>query len=477
MPPISFLTTGLIITVGIFRFKLFNLTPIARHELVEHMNDGLLVIDNQRLLTDINPAAKRYLAIPEDQVVGQPVEHVLPKWFKLDEFLTKAHETQVEMQSDGIPPRHFDVRVRPLYKHGKLSGHLALIHDITQRQNVEKELSRQNEALNIINRISLAVASGLDMEQTIKTLQQQCSLVMPVDIFYVALYDEKKALINVPVYYERGEYRSGLLRDINDNPGSLGAIIRTGRTLYLRDSYKAVTRPLNEQPNERRARSYLGIPLMAREKVVGAIVIQSYRPVAYREDQVHLMEQVAVHAAIAIENARLHAEVQRLAIVDELTHIYNYRGLLELGKREIERARRFNHPLAALFFDIDDFKNFNNRYSHSTGNIVLQVVARSVTEILRTVDVFCRFGGDEFVILLPETDLENARQIASRICEHVASQYIPTHHGNLKVSVSIGVAGLDDDVQDLEGLIENANRAEHIAKARGSGVSVYGQET
>lgn len=473
--PFSFLVTGIIAAIGIFRFQLFSLLPVARHALIEHMKDGVLVVDTQNLLADINPAAEKYLGCQASSALGRPIEQVMPRWFDITQQLAETGELQTEAQTDETPPRYFEVRIRPLYGQRKLTGRLIVFHESTLRRKAEKELSHQNEELSIINRINLAVTAGLDVEHTIKTLHEQCSLVVPIDIFYVALYDEPRALISVPVHFERGRYRAGIVRDINENPGTLGNIIRTRQTLYLRDNLRPVTRPLNLQSDtEKRARSYVGIPLAVRDKVVGVMSIQSYRPMAYRDDQIRLLERIAVHAAIAIENARLYAEVQRLAIVDELTNIYNYRGLSELGKREVERARRFDHPLAALFFDIDNFRDFNNRYSHSTGNIVLQAVVRAVAEVLRSVDIFTRFGGDEFVILLPETDLEGARQIARRIYDRVASLTIPTPHGNLSITISIGVAVLGNDSLDFNGLIENANQAEHVAKAQGIGVSVYG---
>jgi len=197
---------------------------------------------------------------------------------------------------------------------------------------------------------------------------------------------------------------------------------------------------------------------------VGVLSIQSYRPKAYREDQIHMLERISVHAAIAIENIRLYSEMQLLANIDELTGIYNYRGLLELGAREVERARRFSHPLSLLFFDVDDFRLFNNRYGHTTGNNVLQTVAQHARSVLRSVDVFARFGGDEFVALLPETDLAGAEVIAHRLSEEIAAASIHTSFGSLNVTVSIGVASLVSNTPDLSALIERANQAERQAK-------------
>jgi diguanylate cyclase (GGDEF)-like protein len=211
---------------------------------------------------------------------------------------------------------------------------------------------------------------------------------------------------------------------------------------------------------------------MLRERVIGVISIQNYRADAYTEDHIRILERIAIQAAIAIENARLYAEVQRLTIIDELTGIYNYRGLLELGAREVERAHRFNRPLSVLFFDIDDFRNFNNTYNHSTGNIILKAVSERCRSILRTVDVLTRYGGDEFVALLPETDIAGAEGVARRMAEEIAAYKIATPFGELGVTISIGVTALSKEKPHLSALIDRANHAEHQAKQGQKGIVV-----
>lgn len=197
---------------------------------------------------------------------------------------------------------------------------------------------------------------------------------------------------------------------------------------------------------------------------MGVMSIQSHQVNAFTEDHLRLLERIAVQAAIAIENARLYAEEQRLAIIDELTGVYNYRGLLELGSREVERAHRFNRPLAAIFFDIDDFRKLNNTYSHTTGNVVLQAVVKRCQSVLRLVDVLTWFGGDEFVALLPETDQASAEAVARRLASELAAFPISTSFGFLTVTISIGVTVLTDKNSDLQTLIDSANRAERQAK-------------
>jgi diguanylate cyclase (GGDEF)-like protein len=464
--PISFLFTGLILALGLIQFRLFEPTPVARHLLIENMNDGILVLDAQDRIVDINPMAESILAVSAKSVLSRPISTVLETWAPLLKSLQETGELQAEILSRESPPRVHDLRVKNLLDGNRqIIGRLFAFRDVTSYRQTENKLAHQNEELMIVERINLAITAGLDMQQTIKTLHEQCSHVAPIDLFYVALYDEERSLITVPLHYECGIYQTGTLRDINEHPGTIGKVIRTRQTLYLHDNVLSVTEPLNPKlVFERHAKSYIGIPLMVRTRVVGVMSIQNYRPNAYRVDQIQMLERIAVHAAIALENARLYAEVQRLAIIDELTGIYNYRGLMELGAREVERARRFNHPLSILFFDIDDFRTFNNTYSHTAGNSVLQMVVQHSRALLRSVDVFARFGGDEFVALLPETDLSGAETIAHRLTEQIAASPIHTAYGNLSVTVSIGVAYLSGATPDLAALIDRANQAEHKAK-------------
>ena len=448
-------------------YQLFDLIPIARDTLIENMGDGVLVLDRKGRIIDINPIANKLLALSPKDSIGQTAESMLDFWPEIKKRFQDNHETQTEVPLRQNPPLYLDLHVSPLYDRQKrFTGRLLVFRDITERRQIETELAQNVEELKIINRISLAITAGLDMDNILKTLHEQCSQVAPIDIFYVALYDSSSALVKIPLYYDDGKYCEGASRDIKDHPGIIGNVIQARRTLNLQDNVKQITRPLVKPDSEfeKPAKSYLGIPLTVRERIVGVMSIQSYQPNAYTQEQVRLLEQIAIHAAIAIENARLYSEEQRLAIIDELTNIYNYRGLIELGTREVERARRFNHPLSILFFDIDDFREFNNTYNHSVGNIVLQAVVQGCRAVLRSVDFLARFGGDEFVALLPETDLASAEIVARRLVEAIAAIKINTSYGDLSVTISLGVTMLTPGMGDLAALIAQATQAERQAK-------------
>lgn len=159
-----------------------------------------------------------------------------------------------------------------------------------------------------------------------------------------------------------------------------------------------------------------------------------------------------------------------LAMTDELTGLYNRRGLRDAGERAVARAQRYNHPLAAIMFDIDRFKHINDCYGHAIGDQVLAAVGRRCRTQLRTADILARYGGDEFVAVLPETPLDAARFVAERMRGVVANTAFHSDNLNLQLSISLGVAAYHDtETSTFEELLKYADAAMYEAKRRGWG--------
>jgi diguanylate cyclase (GGDEF)-like protein/PAS domain S-box-containing protein len=226
----------------------------------------------------------------------------------------------------------------------------------------------------------------------------------------------------------------------------------------------AIAQLLNKRSHEIEKVSGFFLPLMAEEKVIGTIWMLAND--LSRHDQA-AATIFAGQVAMALENARLYQSIQQLAITDELTGIYNRRGLMELGRREFDRARRFSRSLFALMFDLDDFRNVNNSYGHPVGDEVLQEVAVRCRSVLRSTDVLGRYGGEEFTVLLPETDIAGAREIAERLRYLVSSRKIHTSKAKISITISVGVAALATNCEDLVMLLEWADQGLYMAKRSG----------
>ncbi|MFD0787905.1 GGDEF domain-containing protein, partial [Micromonospora azadirachtae] len=192
----------------------------------------------------------------------------------------------------------------------------------------------------------------------------------------------------------------------------------------------------------------------------------------FDDDDLVTLRTFASHAAVAVENVRGHEEAQRLSLTDPLTGLWNYRYLRESIRREVERASRFGRMLSVLALDLDRFKDVNDTYGHAAGDTVLAEFARRLRGEIREVDLAFRQGGEEFVLLLPETDARGAAIVAERLGAAIRDTSMPVepHAGTpvpVRVTVSIGIAVYPDHANTGQQVLEAADDALYAAKAAG----------
>ena len=327
------------------------------------------------------------------------------------------------------------------------------------------EVQRRAERMRVLNEIGQALASTLRLDQLYRLVFQQTQRVLAVDAFYIALYTEAHNVIDFPFNFSDGQ--EGMSSTLPLGQGPTSRVIRTRQSLFVnqtRDTARSST-PFSGQ--RRPPASALHVPMLVGDRVIGVISAQSYEENIYTSEDVQVLQTIATQAAVAIENARLYDEVHQLAVTDELTGMFNRRGLFQFGQREFERALRFQRPLAAIMLDIDFFKRINDTYGHPIGDRVLRALAECCRDNLRTIDVIGRYGGEEFFILLPETDLEGALLVAERLRQSISQATVNFGREQLHVTVSLGVTALTPESPNLAALIERADQAEYQAKQAG----------
>lgn len=339
-----------------------------------------------------------------------------------------------------------------------------------QNARLYQDAQRRVEEMSTLYDIGLTITAGLEMKQVLKNIFEQCRRVLPIDVFLVSLYDEPTQMITPGLLYHDGEFVEQVPRSAVTNPGMAGAVIQARRTIYIGDTLQP------EQVNGynilrvggQPARSFVGVPMLMLDKVLGVVSMQNFTPYAYSSEQIRLFETITNQASIAVQNAHLYDQMRQMAITDLVTGLFTRRHFTLLAQAELERSLRYKRALGVLMVDIDWFKRVNDTYGHSVGDQVLGGVAKLCADALRGTDMVGRWGGEEFAILLPEADADGAALIAERVRATVEETGIPLSDGTcIRVTVSLGVAALNPQIQTLGALVDCADQALYQAKQTG----------
>jgi diguanylate cyclase (GGDEF)-like protein len=210
----------------------------------------------------------------------------------------------------------------------------------------------------------------------------------------------------------------------------------------------------------------LMVPVQVGQGVAGVLEIGSRDQFAFDEDEAALLEALADQLAIALENAWLYAEIERLAVTDGMTGAYNVRQFYRLLEQEIVRSRRYEQEVSVLICDLDDFKHYNDRYGHLAGDGLLRQVVALLKRVSRESDVVARYGGDEFVVILPQTGPRDAQQVAERLADTIRRHCFTVGGQPLSegLAACIGVASYPDDGEDASSLVQTADERLYLAK-------------
>jgi len=332
----------------------------------------------------------------------------------------------------------------------------AQFYAATRQRVQEAETLRQAAAV---------VTSTLNLEESLERILEQLAIVVPHDSGSVQLVsDEMTRIVGGRGYPDMRAVIGLQLPLTHDTPNAI--VYRERRPYLLNDAL--IAHPIFQQPPHNRIRSWMGVPLIFQERMIGMLTLDSVHPNHFTDDHVRLATAFADQVAIALENVRLFTEVQQLALIDALTGLYNRRHFFTLARHAAEHAVQKQCPTAIIILDLDDFKSINDIYGHTVGDQALIAAAHCCRQSIRSVDIVARYGGEEFIILLPETDQERAGRIAESLRINLAQIALTTTTGPLQITASLGTAGtIFADTADLNILIEHADQALQVAKHLG----------
>lgn len=258
-----------------------------------------------------------------------------------------------------------------------------------------------------------------------------------------------------------------------------GAVLANGTPLLVSDADSDLRVP-QSRPGRYRTKSFISYPITLGSRKIGVInLTDRIDGAAYQTDDLMMLEMMAPHLALIIDRtewAKKAETFQQMSLTDPLTGLPNRRYLQDRLFEEVERSKRYNTPLSFMIIDVDRFKNYNDVYGHTNADRVLIKTAQLLRSSLRAIDLSARFAGDEFCIVLPETEMGDAAQIAERLRRSISETECLTEQGEPMeaVTISIGISSFSASRQSPLSIIETADRALYQAKALGRNcVAVY----
>jgi len=326
------------------------------------------------------------------------------------------------------------------------------------------ELEKIHAQLEMVYENSRILAGILDFDQIVDEILKIGEKVLDYPALGIMLIGPGDNLI----YRGRliGGHKNTKLKAVSQDKMELAyRIVRAGEPVRVVD----MSSRTDYEPLLKSARSVMLVPMVTHGKTTGLLSAESPRKGAFEDQDEKFLSVLARSAAMALENAILHRKTEELTIIDDLTGVNNYRYFAEKIKEEKRRAVRYDQALSLIMIDIDWFKKFNDNYGHEVGNQVLVGLTGVIKKCIRDVDILCRYGGEEFIIILPQTPEREACRIAQRIRDEVEISEFGGGDGIplLKVTVSVGVSSYPENRRSEEELINAVDQA--LYRAKGSG--------
>lgn len=333
----------------------------------------------------------------------------------------------------------------------------------------EAEESERRLASTLLETVQI-VGSTLRLDEVLERILRQLRRVVPYTSASVQLRRGEDLEIVACQGFPRPEEILGLRFSVHGNNPNR-QVVETLRPVRYADIRQFF--PVFEEPRHSHIRSWLGVPLLYKGELIGMITLDRSEVNAFSRQDEEIAMAFASQVAVAIENAALYEEAERRAITDGLTGLYNNRYFYDRLEQELDQGRRYGQPVALIMLDIDNFKQFNDRWGHLAGDDLLKGLAEWLRRHVRAGDAVARYGGEEFAVILPRTDLPSAARLAERLLAAVRAFRLgtATAEGGAgappSISVSAGVAAFPDHAVTAGDLVHAADMALLAAKRAG----------
>ncbi len=326
-------------------------------------------------------------------------------------------------------------------------------------------LNRQNLELNIFHDVAKTLTSSLELDSILQTIMEKMAEYFRPDTWSLLMVDEERDELYFAIAVGSASEALKNVR-LKVGEGIAGYVAKHGEKVVVPDVMKdpRFAKRIDEM-TKLETQSIICVPLRSRLRVLGVIQLVNVDMNHFGDQESFFLQSLCDYAAIAIENARAVERIQELTITDDCTGLYNARHLYKTLETEVYRSARFNYEFTVVFIDLDHFKQVNDTHGHLVGSKLLSEIGYLIKAQLRLIDYAFRYGGDEFVVLLPQTGKDQALVVAKRLRDSLRTSMFCKDEGlNINVRASMGVATYPHDAKTPHDVIRQADEMMYLVK-------------
>jgi diguanylate cyclase (GGDEF)-like protein len=382
-------------------------------------------------------------------------------------------EVRQHFEDIDLPPRQREMLInllgavsstleKELYPEKRDEAILKLMGDLMSYERLLAVVMQQADELEALKKISVHLTSSLDLKKVLHAVVEEAMRLLDnAFAAHIFLYDKDKDKLHFGSALQSDGTRNVPFAEPRPN-GLTATVARTGQAIIVPNMG---LHPLYINTPDHWRGSIISLPIKVDDNVVGVMNLSRSQPGEFSEGQLRLITVLVDHAAVAIENARLHELVSQQAKVDILTGLPNRRALDEQLEAEVRRASRSGKPFSVVMMDLDGFKRINDTYGHEVGDVILRQAFGMLNENIRVTDFLARYGGDELTLILPETDIEPAVLAVTKLQHRLSRLLIQLPDGNeISMSISGGIAQYPLHGKTAADLLRAADAALYRAK-------------
>ncbi len=347
---------------------------------------------------------------------------------------------------------------------------LAMPEEVLENEII-RELRQTVQKLLVFDSLGKTLTSSLDLSEVLRIIVEKLGGLVECKYFALVLLDNASN----EFYFEYPKEIADLKTYFSLGKGILGRALERGRgELYVDPIRDPIFDKTVDDLVVARPSSIITLPIMSKGSVLGLLAFyRSADEPSFLPEHFKILETFSDYLAIAVENARNYRAVQELTISDDLTKLYNSRYLHLVLDREIASCERYKEDVSLVFIDLDNFKSVNDQYGHMVGSQLLQEFGDFLLSTTRISDVAIRYGGDEFVLILPRTSKAEAIRFVNRARESLHNHvFLKSKHLNIKLTASFGISSFSEDGKTMDELITAADKAMYYVK-KGTKDGVY----